>query len=93
LEHAEFHLETDNQALSWLLLHLRQLGKICRWVVRISSLKFKVQHIRGTQNIVAETLSRIFEGQVPHEPAVSCHAVFNHFPLVFQELAASATIS
>jgi hypothetical protein len=45
LEHAEFLLETDNQALSWLLPHPRQLEKIGRWVVRISSLKFKVQHI------------------------------------------------
>jgi hypothetical protein len=37
LEDAGFLLETDNQALSWLLSHPRQLGKIGRWVVRISS--------------------------------------------------------
>jgi hypothetical protein len=36
LEHAEFLLETDNQPLSWLLSHPRQLGKIGRWVVKIS---------------------------------------------------------
>jgi hypothetical protein len=42
LEHTEFLLKTDNQALSWLLSHPRQLGKIGRWVVKISSLKFKV---------------------------------------------------
>jgi hypothetical protein len=34
-EHQEFILETDNQALSWLLSHPRQLGKIDRWVVKI----------------------------------------------------------
>jgi hypothetical protein len=60
LEHTEFLLETDNRELSSLLSHPRQLGKIGHWVVRISSLKFKVQHIRGTQNIVADTLSRMF---------------------------------
>ena len=60
LEHAEFLLETDNQALSWLLARPRQLGKIGRWVVKISSFKFKVQHIRGTQNVVADALSRMF---------------------------------
>ena len=60
LEHTEFLLETDNQALSWLLAHPRQLGKIGRWVVKISSFKFKVQHIRGTQNVVADALSRMF---------------------------------
>ncbi|KAG8249022.1 hypothetical protein J6590_029370 [Homalodisca vitripennis] len=30
-QHKEFLLETDNQALSWLLAHPRQLGKIGRW--------------------------------------------------------------
>ena len=30
LEHWEFILETDNQALSWLLSHPRQLGKLGR---------------------------------------------------------------
>ena len=53
LEHAEFLLETNNQALSWLLAHPQQLGKIGRWVVKISSFKFKVQHIRGTQNVLS----------------------------------------
>ena len=34
IEHHEFVLETDNQALSWLLSHPRQLGKIGRWVTK-----------------------------------------------------------
>jgi hypothetical protein len=34
LEHAEFLLETDNQALSWLLSHPRQLGKIGHLVAK-----------------------------------------------------------
>jgi hypothetical protein len=79
LEHAEFLLETDNQALACLLSHPRQLGKIGRSVVRISSLKLKVQHIRGTRNIVADTLSRMFEGQVHHEPEIPYHAVLAIF--------------
>jgi hypothetical protein len=40
LEHVEFDLETDNQALTWCLSHPRQLGSIGRWVMRLSSLKF-----------------------------------------------------
>jgi hypothetical protein len=50
-------------------------------------LKFKVQHIHGTQNIAGDTFSRMFKGQVPHEPEISFHAVFSHFPLVFQDSA------
>jgi hypothetical protein len=87
LEHAEFLLETDNQALSWLLSHPRQLGKIGRWVVKISSLKFEVQHIRGTQNVVADTLSRMFEGRASQEVETPCNAVLSHFPLAFQDMA------
>jgi hypothetical protein len=87
LEHTEFLLETDNQALSWLLSNPRQLGKIGRWVVKISSLKFKVQHVRGTQNVVADALSRMFDAS-PHE-AVSapCHTLLTTFPLAFCDLA------
>jgi hypothetical protein len=62
LEHREFLLETDNQALSWLLSHPIQLGKIGRWVVKILSLKFQVHHVRGTQNVIADSLSRMFKG-------------------------------
>jgi hypothetical protein len=87
IEHQEFILETDNQALSWLLSHLRQLGKIGRWVVKLSALKFQVRHIRGTQNIVADTLSRMFEIPPPGAPNPEvCHLTLMAFPLAFQEL-------
>jgi hypothetical protein len=87
IEHQDFILETDNQALSWLLSHPRQLGKIGRWVVKISALKFQVRHIRGMQNIVADTLSRMFEAPLSeaHEPEI-CHLTLTSFPLAFQEL-------
>jgi len=48
IKHQEFILEMDNLALPWLLSHPWQLGKIGRWVVKISMLKFQVRHIRGT---------------------------------------------
>ena len=87
LEHKEFLLETDNQALSWILAHPRQLGKIGRWVVQISSLKFQVQHVRGTQNVIADTLSRMYHLPDDHnsdlEPA--CGAVLLEFPLAFSD--------
>ena len=87
IEHQEFILETDNQALSWLLSHPRQLGKIGRWVVKISPLKFLVKHIRGTQNIVADKLSRMFEPSEVEEPVVACcNLTTTNFPLAFHDL-------
>lgn len=69
LEHSTFILETDNQALSWVLARPRKTGRIARWAVRISSFRFQVKHIRGSDNGVADALSRMFseqeqEGQV-----------------------------
>ena len=86
IEHQEFILETDNQALSWLLSHPWKLGKIGHWVVQLSVLKFQVRHIRGTQNIVADTLSRMFEAPPPEVPNPEvCHLTLTAFPLAFQE--------
>jgi hypothetical protein len=81
IEHQEFVLETDNQALSWL-------GKIGRWVAKISALKFQVKHIRGTQNVVADKLSRTLESPGNDEtttPAV-CYLTLTNFPLAFHDL-------
>jgi hypothetical protein len=81
-------LETDNQALSWLLSHPRQLGKIGRWVAKISALKFEVRHIRGTQNIIADTLSRMFESapEAENGKLVTCNLALTEFPLAFEDL-------
>jgi hypothetical protein len=65
IEHQEFTMETDNQALCWLLSHPRQLGNIGRSVVKISALKFQVRHIKGTQNIVADTFSKMCCTAIP----------------------------
>jgi hypothetical protein len=61
LEHIEFVLFTDNQALVWLLGHAKELGRIGRWILRLAPFKFRVSHIRGAENVVADCLSRQYE--------------------------------
>jgi hypothetical protein len=69
------------------LSHPRQLGKIGRWVVKIYALKFQVRHIRRTQYIVADTLSRVFDSSPPDKPSQAvCNLALTAFPLAFQEL-------
>lgn len=85
LEHAEFLLETDNQALSWLLAHPRQLGKLARWVVKIAAFKFKVQHVRSSENLVADTLSRMFTN-TDREECCAVNTVLLQFPLAFTDI-------
>jgi hypothetical protein len=84
LEHVEFDLETDNQALMWCLSHPRQLGRIARWVIRLSSFKFCVHHIRGTQNVIADTLSRMYNPK-DHLPVAP---VLLEFPMLFEDTGA-----
>jgi hypothetical protein len=85
IEPQEFILETDNQALSWLLSHPHQLRKIGRWVAKISALKFQVRHTRGKQNILADTLSYMFEAPLREAPNLEvCYLTLTSFPLAFQ---------
>jgi hypothetical protein len=87
LEHVEFDLETDNQALSWYLAHPRQTGRIARWVVRLSAFKFVPDHIKSTLNVVADTLSRMFETRESQDSLPSIVApVLYDMPLAFDDL-------
>jgi hypothetical protein len=61
LEHKEFYLLTDNQALAWLLRHAKVLGRIGCWVLRLAPFKFKVGHISGKANVVADCLTRQYK--------------------------------
>jgi hypothetical protein len=88
LLHKKFLLQTDNSALSWILGHTKQLGRIARWILKIQEFQFDVEHIRGTQNLIADTLSRMYQTEkqlsVETIPDVS-NVLLSDFPLVFQE--------
>lgn len=82
IEHSHFILQTDNQALSWLKAQPHSLGKIGRWLYRLSAFSFEVQHISAHDNPVADALSRLFE--LPQEPSVN--ALLPDYPLSFQSI-------
>jgi len=53
----------------------------------ISALKFEVRHVRGSQNIVTDTLSRMFDSHISDSANhIESHLVLTEFPLAFQEL-------
>ena len=68
LEHKEFELHCDNLAVCWLLRRVKDVGRPARWILRLASFKFKVKHARGTDNVVADALSRMFEGGTEETP-------------------------
>ena len=58
-------VRTDHQALISALQHpkdRRQSSKFSRWLDRLKPFNFTVEHIRGTSNTVADSLSRLSTG-------------------------------
>lgn len=101
LEHTKFTLHTDNSALQWVLKNPKPLGRIGRWILRISSFQFDVKHIKGTDNVIADYLSRMFDENPDKEstdnvspnefesldsPAL-CNVALSDFPLCFTEIS------
>jgi hypothetical protein len=72
LQHKEFDLHCDNLALCWLLKRAKDVGRIGRWILRLAPFKFRVTHSRGVYNVVADTLSRMFEGNCGKAPEARC---------------------
>jgi len=71
LSHRPFLLQTDSSCLKWLIQHPRNLGRVGRWLLRISRFKFQVEHIRGKENCTADCLSRPFSDAVTSESVVN----------------------
>jgi hypothetical protein len=86
LEHRKFELHCDNLSLCWLLKRAKDVGRLGRWVLRLPPFKFRVTHTRGTDNVVADALSRMFEGTpaVPSDGA--CLAPLQSLPLIYSSL-------
>ena len=86
LEHKEFELHCDNSALCWLLRRVKDVGRLARWILRLASFKFRVKYTRETDNVVADALSRMFEGGTEETPENCCMALWQELPLVYSSL-------
>ena len=63
----EFILQTDHQALKWLLTRTNPEGRLWRWVYKLSEFSFSVEHRPGKGNLVADALSRVNAVSIGHE--------------------------
>jgi hypothetical protein len=84
LEHKEFYLHTDNEALAWLLCHAKELGRIGRWLLRLAPFKFKVSHVSGKSNVVADCLTRQYEELSADDTFTGL--VLQHLPEAFRSI-------
>jgi hypothetical protein len=80
LGHKEFELRCDNLALRWLLRGAKNVGRLGRRVLRLAPFKIRVKRMRGADNVVANALSRMFEGECRETPEMKCAALLLSLP-------------
>ena len=53
-----FQLQTDHQALKWLMTLPEPTGRLSRWSLELMSYDFEIIYVQGKSNVVPDTLSR-----------------------------------
>ena len=61
IELMTFTVVTDHASLKWLMQLKDLTGKLARWSLRLQAYDFDIQHRKGSENVVADTLSRAVE--------------------------------
>ncbi|KAG1127002.1 hypothetical protein G6F37_013827 [Rhizopus arrhizus] len=54
----QFELFTDNTAVRYLFCKMDPSQRLQRWILAVQEYTFKVHHLPGKQNVVADVLSR-----------------------------------
>ena len=54
----KFTLETDHKALEWLMTKHEPTGELSRWAIELQAYDFVVKYRKGSENVVADALSR-----------------------------------
>jgi len=57
----DFVLETDHRALQWLDKMKDTNSRVTRWYLSLQPFRFTVKYRAGSDNIVADYLSRVYE--------------------------------
>jgi len=61
VEGMPFTCITDHVSLKWLMTMKDLSGRLARWSLQLQGYDFSIEHRKGSENVVANTLSRIIE--------------------------------
>lgn len=56
-----FTVVTDHASLKWLMSLKDLSGRLARWSLHLQAFNFNIEHRKGSENVVADTLSRCIE--------------------------------
>lgn len=59
VEMMPFTVVTDHASLKWLMSLKDLSGRLARWSLQLQAFNFDIQHRKGTDNVVADMLSRV----------------------------------
>ena len=60
----EFVIRTDHNALKWLNEREPDESILGRWITELQAYRFRIEHVRGSQNQAADALSRVSDSVV-----------------------------
>lgn len=58
VEGHEFTVITDHASLKWLMSQTDLSTRLARWALKLQGYRFNIEHRKGSQNVVPDTLSR-----------------------------------
>lgn len=61
IEMQDFTIITDHASLKWLMSQKDLSGRLARWSLKLQGFVFDIEHRKGTENVVPDALSRIYE--------------------------------
>jgi hypothetical protein len=65
LQGARFKWLTDYKGLEYLFTQKDLSGRQARWIQKCSGLDFELVYVKGTENVLADALSRMYSNESP----------------------------
>jgi hypothetical protein len=59
----EFKVVTDHASLKWLMTMKEPRNRLARWSIKLQGFNFKIEHRKGSENVVPDALSRTFSSE------------------------------